>query len=95
MYLKTNILPKFLTPLVYSHLSTSQYNSVQQQYTISSISSMGFNNAWTISLRYGDHEHYSFQLKHLEIEALNRHISNLHILLFKPRTSQLVLPMLA
>ena len=56
---------------------------------------MGFNKSWPISLRYGDYKYCGLQLKHLLTEALIRTIYHLHILLFKPNTSQLVLAMLA
>ena len=56
---------------------------------------MGCNKTWPISLRYGDHKYCDLQLKNLETEAMIRKISHLHILLFKPHTSQLVLTMLA
>ena len=94
MYLKTHLLPKFLAHLACSQLSTSQYNSVQQKYTSSAICLMIFNKIWPINLRYGDHKYCGLQLKYLETEALIKKISNLHILLFKPHTSQLVLAML-
>jgi len=95
MYLKTHLFPKINIPLACSHFSTSQYHSIQQQYIASTISSMGCNKTWPISLRYGDHKYCDLQLKHLETEALIRKIYHLRILLCKPHTSQLVLAMLA
>ena len=94
MYLKTHIFPKLITPLACCHLSTKQYNYIQQQYITSVISSMGYNKMWQVSLRYGNHKYCGFQLKHLKTEALIRKISHLCILLFKPHTTQLVLVML-
>ena len=95
MYLKTHLFSKLITPLACCHLSTKQYNSIQQQYITSAISSMGYNKTWLVSLRYGDDKYCGLQLKHLEIEALIRKISHLRILLFKPHFSKLVLAMLA
>ena len=70
MYLKTHLFPKFITPLARSLLSTDQYQSIQQQYIISAISSMGYNKTWPASLRYGDQKDCGLQLKHLKIEAM-------------------------
>ena len=70
MYLKTHLFPKLITPLACSHFSSSQYHSIQQQHIASTISPMGYNKTWTISLRYGDHKYCVLQLKHLEMEAL-------------------------
>ena len=95
IYLKTYLLPTLLTSLACSHLSTSQYNSVQQQYTSLAISSLTFNKTWPNILRYGNHQYCGIQLKYLESEALIRKISHLRILHFKPHTSQLVLVILA
>ena len=95
LYLNTHLLLKLITPLTCSYLSTSKYHSIQQQYMSSAISSMDYNKTWPISFRYGDQKYCGLQLNHLEIEALIRKISHLHILLFKPFTSQLVLAMLA
>ena len=94
MYLTTHLFSKLITPLACSHLSTTQYQSIQQQYTTSAISSIGYNKTWPVSLRYGDHKYCGRQLKYLEIEARIRKISHLRILLFKPHTSQLASAML-
>ena len=69
-YLKTYLLPKLMTTLACSHLSANQYYSVQKQYTISAISSIGYNRTWPKDLRYGCHQYCRLQLKHLKIEAL-------------------------
>ena len=95
MCLNTYLFPELVTPLACSHLSTTQYQSIQQQYITSVISSMGYNKTWPVSLRYGDHKDCGLQIKHLEIEAMFRKISHLRILLFNPHISQLVLAMLA
>ena len=95
MYRKTHLFPKLITPLVCFHLSTNQYKYIQQQYITSSISYMGYNKTWPVSLRYGDNKYSCLQLNHLKREALIRKIIHLRLLLFKPDTSQLVLAMLA
>ena len=95
MYLKTHLFSKLITPLACSYLSANQYKYIQQQYITSTISSMGYNKTWPVSLRYGDHKYCGLQLKHLETEALVRKISHLRLLIFKPHLSQLVLAMLA
>ena len=94
MYLNTHLFTKLIIPFACSHLSTTQYQSIQQQYITSAISSTGYNKKWPISLRFGDHKYCGLQLKHLETEAIIRNISHLRIILFKPHTSQLVLAML-
>ena len=95
MYLNTHLFPKLISPLACSYLSTSQYQSIQQQYITSAISSMGYNKTWSVSLRFDDHKYCGLQLKYLETETMIRKISHLRILLFKPHTSQLVSVMLA
>ena len=95
MYLNTHLFSKLITPLACSHLSTTQYQFIQQQCITSAISSMGYNRTWPVSLRFGDQKYCGLQLKRLETEAMIRKIFHLHILLFKSQTSQLVLVMLA
>ena len=94
-YLKTYFHPKLMSPLACSFLATKQYNSIQNNYISTALSSMGYNHTWPIALRYRDNKFCGLQLHHLERETLIKKIQQLQLLLIKLDTSKVVTTILA
>ena len=70
LYLNTHLNPKLYYPFTCSSLSNQQYIDINKTHIPSSLSSMGFNRTWPLSLRYGCHSYGGLQLKYPQVEAL-------------------------
>ena len=51
-------------------LTSNNFKVIQRQCSTSTISVIGYNKTWQLTLRYGNHQYSGLQIKHLEVEAL-------------------------
>ena len=81
--------------LACTFLITKQYISIQNIYISPTLSSIGYNHTWLISLRFIDHKYCRLQIRHLEPEKLIRKLQQNQLLLMKPDTSNIITTILA
>ena len=70
LYLKIHPHPRLMPPLALAYLSTNWYNSIQNNFTSTALSSMEYKHTWPTALRYRDHKYFGLQLHNLEPESL-------------------------
>ena len=75
LYLNTHLNTKLYYPFTCSSLSNQQYIDINKTHIPSSLSSMGFNRTWPLSLRFGCHSYGGIQLNHSQVEAIIKKIN--------------------
>ena len=83
----THLNPKLYYPFTCSSLPNQQYIDINKAHIRSSLSSMGFNRTWPLSLRCGCHSYGGLQLNHPQVEALIRNNYAIQSILSKSDTA--------
>ena len=90
IYLNTHLHPKIFHPLTYTSLSPKQYQKLKKTNINPAISSMGYNRAWPLAMRYGTHDYGGLQLKDLSTEVVIKKIKCIQDLFYKKYSSNSV-----
>ena len=90
LYVFTHLMPKITYPLSCASFSESHYSRLNRTFISTTISALGYNRHWSLSLRYGKRPYRGLRLKNYEVESLILKIKGLNNPLCKTETSNIV-----